>query len=133
MSQENVEIVQRAYEAFAKRDADTALSLFDPDVVVDATHRVDGRVGRGHVELVALLAEWMLTWDEWHQEVEEVRDVGDQVLVIETQRGRGAGSGVEWTGRFGMLFDLRGGKITRWTVFDDPGTALEAVGLRELR
>ncbi len=131
MSQENVEVVRRAYKALSDSDAETALSLVDRDVVVDATHRVDGRTGRGHVQLLTILAEWMLTWDEWQQEIEEIHDVGDQVLVIETQRGRGAGSGAEWEGRFGMLFRLRGGKITNWTVFDDPGQALEAVGLSE--
>ena len=99
--------------------------------MIDATHRVDGVVGHGHEELVTILAEWIGTWDEWREEIEEVRDVGDLVLVISTQRGRGKGSGVEWEGRFGMVYEVRGGKITHWTVFDDPRKALEAVGLSE--
>jgi ketosteroid isomerase-like protein len=131
MSQENVEMVRRMYAAFTSGDATTALSYFDPEIVVDATHRVDGRVGRGFEELGRILAEWMSTWDEWHQEVEEMRDLGDSVLVIETQRGLGKGSGVQWEGRFGMLYEMRGGKITRWTIFDDLRKALEAAGLSE--
>jgi len=131
MSQENVEIVERMYAAFASGEAATALSYFDPEVAVDATHRVDGRVGRGYEELGAILAEWMSTWDEWRQEVEEIRDLDDSVLVIETQRGLGKGSGAEWEGRFGMLYEMRRGKITRWTIFDDPRKALDAVGLSE--
>ena len=131
MSQENVEVVRRMYDAFGGGDADGALAHFDPEVVFDASHRVDGRVGRGHEELVAILSEWLSTWNEWREEVEEIRDAGNQVLVIGTQRGRGKGSGVEWENRFGHLYEVQGGKITRWTVYSDLSEALEAAGLRE--
>ena len=131
MSEPNVEIVREMYAAFTSGDIATAISCLDPDVVVDATHRVDGRVGRGVEELGAILAEWMSTWDDWSQEVDEFHDLGDSVLVIETQRGLGKGSGVAWEGRFGMLFELVNEKITRWRIFDDPRKALEAVGLSE--
>jgi uncharacterized protein len=131
MSRENVEIVTRMYDAYARGDFETSLSCFDREIVMDATHRVDGVVGHGHEELVTILAEWIGTWDEWREQVEEVRDVGDRVVVISTQRGRGKGSGVEWEGRFGMVYEVKGGKITRWTVFDDPHKALEAVGLSD--
>jgi uncharacterized protein len=131
MSRENVEIVRAMYDAFDRGDADGALAYFDPGVVVDASHRVDGRVGRGHEELVAILGEWMGTWDEWREEVEVIRDAGDRVLVISTQRGRGKGSGAEWANRFGMLYEIQGDKISRWTIYDDSHAALEAAGLRE--
>src|SRR5205085_2548348 len=81
MSQENVEIVRRMYDAFDSGDADAALAYFDSGVVMDASHRVDGRVAHGHEELVATLGEWMGTWDEWREEVEAIRDAGDRVLV----------------------------------------------------
>jgi len=131
MSEENVEIVSRMYEAVRRGDAELALSYIDPKVVTDARHRVDGRIGHGRDELMAILAEWLSTWDDWNQEIEQIRDLGDRVLVIETQRGRGKGSGIEWKGRFGMLFELKGGKITRWTVYDDLPKALEAAGVSE--
>ncbi len=129
MSQENVEIVRRVYDAFYARDVN-GLDYFHPDVVVDASHRVDGRVGRGLEELVTLLGEWMSTWDDWREEVGEIRAVGDTVLVASTQRGRGKGSGAEWEGRFWMAYELEEGKIVRWTIYDDPSD-VEAAGLSE--
>jgi ketosteroid isomerase-like protein len=131
MSQENVELVSRMYQAFGRGDAVTALSYVHSAVVTDPRHRVDGRVGQGHDDLVAILAEWLDTWDEWRQEIEEIRDLGDRVLVLDTQRGRGKGSGIEWEGRFAMLYEVQQGKITRWTIYDDPSEALEAAGLSE--
>jgi ketosteroid isomerase-like protein len=82
MSRQNVELVERMYEAFSRGDAAAALSYFDPEVVMDASHRVDGRIGHGHQELTAILIEWLGTWDGWREEVEETRDLGDRVLVI---------------------------------------------------
>ena len=132
MSRENLELVRRMYEAFSRGDAEVALSYFDPEVVMDASHRVDGRIGHGRQELTAILAEWLGTWDEWREEIEETRDLGDnRVLVISTQRGVGKGSGVEWKNRFAMLYEVQGGKVTRWTIYDDLSQALEAVGLWE--
>jgi len=43
MSQENVEVVRRMYEAFHSGDADGALAHFDPDVVVIALRPNDDR------------------------------------------------------------------------------------------
>ena len=94
MSQENVEIVRRMYEAFHGGDADRALGYFDPEVVVDASRRLDGGTGTGREELAAIVSQWLGAWDEWHEEIEEMRDFGDRVLLVSTQHGRGKGSGL---------------------------------------
>jgi ketosteroid isomerase-like protein len=48
MTQENVEIVRRMYDAFYSGDADGALAHFDPEVVVDASKgRPRGRRATG--------------------------------------------------------------------------------------
>ena len=129
MSDENVEIVRRLYDAFNRGDVNATLDCFHPDVVIDASHRVDGRVGHGREEMLAIFSEWMETWEDWREQVEEIRDAGDRVLVISTQRGRGKGSGVDWEQGFGMLYDFLGNRIGRWTIYDDPSAALEAAGL----
>lgn len=57
MSQGNVETVRRTYEAFGRGDAEAALASLDPSVVMDATHRVDGRIGRGHEQVAVILRD----------------------------------------------------------------------------
>ena len=96
---------------------------------MDASHRVDGRLGHGHREMVSILTEWLGAWDDWREEIEEVRDIGDRVLVTTTQWGRGKGGGVEWENRFAMLYEMKKGMITRWTIYDDLPEALKAAGL----
>jgi ketosteroid isomerase-like protein len=132
MSEENVEVVRRMYNAFHSGDADGALAHFDPEVVVDASKaRPDGGRGQGREQLNVIVAAWMGTWDEWHEEIEEMRDLGSQVLVLSVQRGRGKGSGVEVEARYALLYDVHGGKITRLVMYADQAQALEAAGLRE--
>jgi ketosteroid isomerase-like protein len=131
MSQEDVKVVRRMYEAFHGGDADGALTYFDPDVVVDASRRVDGATGRGRHELAAIITEWVGAFEEWREEIEEIRDHGNQVYVVATQAGRGKGSGIEIETRYALVYEIRSDKITQMTIYLDPTEALEAMGLRE--
>jgi ketosteroid isomerase-like protein len=131
MSQENVELIQRMYDAFHRGDAGGALAYFDPDVEVDATIRVDEGVGRGRDAVQAMVARWVGAWDEWREDLEEIRDLDSHVLVVSTQRGRAKGSGIELGTRYAVLYEIRDSKITRMTLYSDPAQAVEAAGLRE--
>src|SRR5215216_1542227 len=96
MSQENVEVVRRMYAAFHGGDVDGALSHFNADVLVDASKaRPDVGTGRGREHVTALVTSWLASWEEWREEMDEMRDLGSRVLVLSVQRGRGKGSGVE--------------------------------------
>jgi ketosteroid isomerase-like protein len=132
MSEENVEIVRQMYEAFHRGDAEGTLSYFDPDVVVDASKaRPDGGRGQGREQLNAIVTAWMGTWDEWREEIAEMRDLGSRVLVLSVQHGRGKGSGVEVEARYALIYEIHGGKITRMDMYADAARALEAAGPRD--
>ena len=93
--------------------------------------RPDAGIGRGREELNAIVSRWIGTWDEWREEIEELRDLGSRVLVLSTQFGKGKGSGIGVEARYALLYEVQAGKITRLTMFDDPAKALEAAELRE--
>jgi uncharacterized protein len=132
MSQENVEVVRRMYDAFHSGDADGALAHFDPDVVIDASKaRPDVGVGHGREQVNAFVTSWVGTWEEWREDIEEMRDLGSRVLVLTVQHGRGRGSGVDVEARYTFLYDVHGGKITRMALYGELGEALEAAGLSE--
>jgi uncharacterized protein len=130
MSEQNVQIVRRALEAFMRRDNETALSFYDPDIEVRGV--IDpGRVYRGLDGVLAFFRDWLSPWDSFSAEVEEWIDVGDHVIAIVHDRARGKLSGVEVEQRNAHLWTLRNGKLFRLRIYASKAEALEAVGLSE--
>ncbi len=123
MAEENVELVQRMLDHFYNGEAEQALECFSPDVEIDLRRRVDAGWGRGREELARLIGEWVSSFADWREEINEVRDLGDQVLVEATQRGRGRESGVELQSRYSTVYDVRDGAIWRITLYPDAAEA----------
>jgi ketosteroid isomerase-like protein len=88
MSQENVEIVRRLWDAFDAADMPTALSFFAPDVEWDGTNLPDGRIGRGHEAIRDHLGRWSAIWQDWTVEVEDILEAApEQVVLLIRERG----------------------------------------------
>jgi ketosteroid isomerase-like protein len=131
MSQENVELVRRMWEAFLENDLQSALSSYDPDVEWDGTNLPDGKVGRGLDAIMDHITRWSAMWESWNVEVERVIDAGgDHVVVLIRETGRST-SGLDMDERHAELYRIRDGRIVRRQGFSDPNEALKAVGLAE--
>jgi ketosteroid isomerase-like protein len=128
MSEDNVEVVKRMYAAFYAGDFETALGQFDPNVLVDPVARPDLGVGKGREFVRDTVASWMAVFDDWSDEIGEIRDLGGRVLVLSSQRGRGKGSGVEVESQYALLYDLHGGAITSMRMYASAAEALAAAG-----
>ncbi len=126
MAEQSIDIVRRMYDAFHRGDAAAATDCFHPDVVVDASRRIDGGIGQGRDELNRIVGAWLGAFEEWSEELEQMRDLGDKVLVVSTQRGRGKGSGTEVEARYALLYEVRDGAITKMTMYTDLDEAHEA-------
>jgi ketosteroid isomerase-like protein len=131
MSQENVEIVRRNYEAFDRGDFEAVLEDVHPEVVVWAHPRGDEGRYEGKDGVILFITEWLEPFDDFTQVPEEFRDVGDKVLVRVFQRARGKGSGVPVEGHFWLVHHMRDGKAFRIDLYDDEAAALETAGLSE--
>ena len=131
MSQENVEIVRRIYDAYLSGDFDTAFALIDPDVTFDVSIRPEGKIYRGHQGVAEALRTWTGTWEAFRMELQELIDAGDDVISVEHHSGRGRGSGLPLSQTYFSVFTLGGGKVTRITWFQTRAEALEATGLSE--
>ena len=132
MSEENVEIVRRVYDAWSRGDLDTLLQTFDPNaelVLPEGGLNIGTR--RGHEAISALLEGFLEIWDDLRVEPERFFEVGDQVVVFVRIRGRGRASGVETETRPAHLGTVRAGKVIRLVIYPERGRALEAVGLSE--
>jgi uncharacterized protein len=132
MSQENVELARRGYEALARGDMQTVLAALDPAIEVCAPGEVMGEeVYHGHAGFLRYAEQWLEAWDEYRVIPEEVLDAGDQVVVIYRGVGRGKDSGIAVERRNAHLWTVRDGRAVRLEIFAEPEEALEAAGLAE--
>ncbi|MFL5907756.1 MAG: nuclear transport factor 2 family protein [Solirubrobacterales bacterium] len=137
MSEENVEIVRRMFQAFRNRDWTAAREPVDPEEIeMDVTRSpIEGLSGvyRGREEVAYFWSQWLEAWGEQEIEEEELIDAGDQVVTWTAShkfRGRGSGVTVDFP-PYAWLVTLRDGKVVRGTLYMDKGEALKAAGLSE--
>ncbi len=133
MSQENVEIVRRCLEFWARRDYLLVTELLDPDVVFDLSRNVfNPDVHRGYDGLRRMVDAVDEMWDRFEIRAEELVDASDHVVAGVRISGVGHGSGVEVEMQFFQVWTLCEGKVLRMTGgFRDRAEALEAAGLEE--
>jgi ketosteroid isomerase-like protein len=132
MSQENVEVVRAIYGAYERGDFEAVFERFDEDVEWFGPPDVSSSgLARGHEGVNQSLSTWVDIWDEFHFELRQLIDAGDEVVAAGWQSGRGKGSGVEVSEEIFSVWTLRTGKVVRQRMFRDRTQALEAVGLSE--
>ena len=139
MSEENVEVVRRAFETFQ-----AGMERGDPGAAYDAgvmaadaewvTNReFEGRtVWAGREEFVEFVRIWTEQLDDWSVRVERLIDAGDdRVVALQHQSAIGKESGVPVDWDNGLVYELKDGLIVRVTNYVTHADALEAAGLRE--
>jgi ketosteroid isomerase-like protein len=134
MSEENAEIVRRAFTAALRKpkpDFETINELFHSDhVFLSTTSRVEGRAFRGAAGFREWLTDMNQTWDSWSGDVVQVTDLDNRVLctMAMTYRSRG---GVPLEREHFWLVTVRDGKVARTDAYETRAKALEAAGLSE--
>jgi ketosteroid isomerase-like protein len=135
MSQENVEIVRRAFDAAVREwDRTAAERVLDPAVEFHGTIGGirEGLVLRGLDELERdLHQEELEVWEERRFEAEKFIDRGDRVVVLMHEFRRGKGSGIEVEVDTAVVFDVGNGRVVRIQGYLDPVQALAAARQRE--
>jgi ketosteroid isomerase-like protein len=133
MSQENVERLRGAYEAFNHGDIERAIELYGPDFewIPDERNIMGAAPGSGREDFRRYLEEAFEMFDQWQMEPEEFFEQGDLVVVFIRVSARGSASGLELAVRNAHVWTFRDGKIVRGEEYAEPAKALEAVGLRE--
>jgi ketosteroid isomerase-like protein len=134
VSQENVEVVRQAVRASTAQPPDfaTVNALYHPDHVLTSDWGVEGRSYHGASGFAEAIADLNAAWQEWRQEVDEIRDAGgDDVVVLVRLVARGRESGALVEQPWAMVITVSGGKLIASRTFLDRHRALEAVGLEE--
>ena len=132
MSQENVEIVRRIFDAWGSGDWSIGNEYLDQHAVYVVSS--DFPAFGCYFGLDAIRAYWRDFLEQWERltlEAKRIEAVGDTVLAHVVQHAKGRVSGVEGDLPYFMLFTFRGKKIVRTEAVIHHAEALEAVGLSE--
>jgi ketosteroid isomerase-like protein len=133
VSQENVEVVRSAFQAFGVSGADAALSFFSPDVVWYPTDRwLDDSAYRGHDGMRTLMAAFSENFDDFRYDVHDIREAQERVVALVDMVGRIRHSGTEVSQRLGFVVsNFHDGRFGEVRAFPSWPDALKAVGLEE--
>lgn len=129
-----MKIVRRAIDAYNRRDIDLFFAeLATPDFewVPALVRAFDGAGYRGREGVERFYRDTEENWEELQTVVEELRDLGDRVLVVGRLVGRGRGSGAPVDAPIVGIDDFRAGRICRIRVYLDPAEGIRAAGLPE--
>ena len=136
MSQENVEIVRRVFEALGRHDTEAILSAYDPNVKVDFSggplaSLMGDNVYRGYDGLRKMVRDRYMDFERVEDDCQELIDAGQRVISLVITRGRGRSSGIDSEIRQYGVWTIRNEKIVRIDWFYSRAEALEAAGLTE--
>jgi len=131
MSQQNVEIVKRAIEAYADGGVDALVPFFSRDVVCyPFPEWVEEGVYRGHDGFRKVAGVWTDTFDDFRLEFDELQDHGSKVVMLGTIGGLIKATGASLRQPMGaVVADFRKGLIGEMHFFTTWAQALETAGL----
>jgi len=132
MSEENVEIVKRAADAFNGRDLETWATFFDPAFeFVDHMGAVAEESGSSFEAIRRQAEGWLETFPDFRAETTDLVDAGDRVITVTHWQGTGAGSGLSYSQHAAEIVTIRDGKFVYWEMgFESKEAALEAPAIR---
>jgi ketosteroid isomerase-like protein len=133
MSEENIEVVRRSFEAISRWDLDGLLALYAKDVhfLPLTGTRVESGGYRGHGGVREYFEEISDVWEHLRPYCDDFRTTGPHVVALGGCAVRGRGSGAETDTPMAWVVTVRNGEITSHRGYRTAEEALESVGLPE--
>jgi ketosteroid isomerase-like protein len=135
MSASNVEVIRRMFDAFNRNEVEPQIEPMSDDYewrpAFTGGGLVEGNVFRGIEGYRRYLRELEETWSSIELEIDEVRDLGDSVLVLAHIRAIGRASGAEVDQPFGGIWTFADDKLVRGHAYRTRDEALRAAVQRD--
>jgi ketosteroid isomerase-like protein len=123
-----VQRVRSSYDALNRRDIDGTIDVLHDDAAwVEHSDLPEAGTYEGAATIRSFLEQFLESWEEFHQEIEEQTVRGHCVLLFIHLEARGKGSGIEVDSRYAHLWQLSEGRGSRVDAYYDRGQALAAV------
>ena len=126
MSKENLQIVERLYEAWTRDGFGVVPELMDPEIeYVNPDYAVEPGIRRGYDGFAIASEALTSVYGGFEVTDPELEDLGGRVLVKARVRTRSSGNAVPIEAERGYVFDIRDGRVTRFAWFNKYADALE--------
>ena len=127
------EVARRCNDTLARGEFDAWLALHHAECVFTPliARAERGEPYRGHEGCRAFWADVREAFLVWHPRIEEVRDLGDALLLTIHFKGRGRTSGAPIDQQVWQLFRVRDGRAIWWKIYASEQDARNAVDARE--
>jgi ketosteroid isomerase-like protein len=124
----NGELVRLAYEGFNEGGTEGTIPYMHADVVWDESNLPARSPGtfRGHDGMRALARENAELWEQIHTEIDELLEIGDNVVAFVRVQGRGRFTHEPVELAIAQVWEVVGAKVSRVTLYLDRQQALEA-------
>jgi hypothetical protein len=132
LTRANVDVVREIYEAINDGDLDGILAHMDPNVEWRGPSAFPdlAEPHHGHDGVRAYAARVSQSFEDFSVTPEEIRDLGERVLVLTREHGRGKGSGAEVRSQpTAHVWTLRDGAVVSFRVYWEREDAFEALRL----
>ncbi len=126
----NVAIVQRAFDAFSRRDVEGLVAACAEEIEFHLPTAQLTRVGlpyRGHEGIRTYVRDALRVWSELRLEPREYHETGDIVVALGRVYAWGAGRVVDTPAAW--VWRMRDGLAVRVDVFENTADALAAAGI----
>jgi ketosteroid isomerase-like protein len=132
MSEENVELAHRAYDALNRQDLDAFLALMDPEVIaIPRVLALEGGAYRGHGGVRRWWESIFSVFPDFEATVLELRAVGDATITSVRFHGHGGGSEAPFEDAIWQVTKWHDGRAVWFKSYLDRAEALEAAGLSD--
>jgi ketosteroid isomerase-like protein len=134
MSQENAELVRRAYDAWNDRDLDAMAAFAAADFTLDWSNALSVDVLGTYEGTPAWQELFREMWDMWDQvsmEPKELIAAGDHVVAPVRFRAIGRGGVEVEAAQTAHVWTIGEGQLLRCKLYQSKQEALEALGLSE--
>jgi ketosteroid isomerase-like protein len=130
MSQQDVDTIKGAYDAFARQDIPGVMAALDDAIDWDVPATVPfGGEYHGKEEVGSFFAKIPEYLEELNVEPQEFYDAGDHVIAVGRHHGRAQG-GEPFETRFAMVWTMSGGKAAKFKEYTDMTPIVKAMEAR---
>jgi ketosteroid isomerase-like protein len=131
VTEDDFDLVRRAWAAFSRVDEAAMLETFDPEIVaVPFGAAMENKAYRGPQEVLRWWREEIrANWESFQVFPEEFQRVGDRLLVTGRWNACGKESGVILDVSASWVVEVREGRIAYWQTYTDHAEARRDAGL----